>query len=912
MSTDQRRVPLRIVNHVGEQLGFQPTLFLPPVQRATTHKEHRNRIRAYLKFRTFDQAERVLLVQWLKEQQRYDLRRSQLANMAREFLLQRRTMIPADSTLDRLVNAEVTRQERDSFHRLSSQLGDDVAKKMDGLLDVEEPSRVSTLEWLTEYPPEATPKTILDYMNRVERIRETEMHVVDLRDIRPSMINHCSRLAEKLTAHQLRRLPNDKRWSLVFSLLFTTRQSLLDKLVEMHRTFLIGMRRRANRAVDQRERKLQLEAREGLSIILDAMDVIVDESMVMEARAGAAHETFGSDVLVDSLASCRRVMEATQSAYYSELRARHHHLKRYLPTFLRLPFEAEPGMNQLLEAIETARRWHNGELAKLPDEVDMSFTTARWRKEIRRNGKTDKLQWEIALAFAIRDALRSGDLYLSGSKNHVSFWDLAYSPERWETEKLTAYKKLRISEESSTGVAALLRNHHLEARALADGLDANKYVSIDTDGPRFSRQPALQIPHTVRQLRRVVQTRMSRVRIEELLMKVDAWCGFSRQLCPPEGYAPRGEQPYRALMAAIVAHGTNLGVATMAQSTKRLSVSKLHDATKWYLRPETYKAANRALVDYHQSLPLSHVWGDGATSSSDGQRFGVQASSLIGSFYPRYFGYYDRALTIYTHVSDQYSVFGTRVISCGPREAMHVLDGLIENDTVLPAREHFTDTHGATDQIFGLCHLLGYSFRPRLKDLKDQKLYRVDPDESYGEDVDSLFTGTLNLRPLHEQWDQMIRLASSLSNRTAPAHVILQKLIANPRADGVAKALTALGRLVKTTFLLRYMRDQELRQRIRTQLNRGEHRHALARRIFFGNQGVFRTGDYEEMMNKASALSLLSNAVLVWNTVHINRITSKLEASDADLARVSPLAHAHVIPSGTYHFGHQPLPALES
>lgn len=55
------------------------------------------------------------------------------------------------------------------------------------------------------------------------------------------------------------------------------------------------------------------------------------------------------------------------------------------------------------------------------------------------------------------------------------------------------------------------------------------------------------------------------------------------------------------------------------------------------------------------------------------------------------------------------------------------------SDTVLPAREHCTVTHGATDQIFGLCHLLGYSFRPRLKDLKDQKLYRVDPDGSYGE-----------------------------------------------------------------------------------------------------------------------------------------------------------------------------------
>ena len=52
-------------------------------------------------------------------------------------------------------------------------------------------------------------------------------------------------------------------------------------------------------------------------------------------------------------------------------------------------------------------------------------------------------------------------------------------------------------------------------------------------------------------------------------------------------------------------------------------------------------------------------------------------------------------------------------------------------------------------------------------------------------------------------------------------------------------------------------------------------------------------------------LSLLSNAVLVWNTVHIARIVDQLRAAghevkDEDLARVSPLAHAHVIPNGSY------------
>jgi len=105
-------------------------------------------------------------------------------------------------------------------------------------------------------------------------------------------------------------------------------------------------------------------------------------------------------------------------------------------------------------------------------------------------------------------------------------------------------------------------------------------------------------------------------------------------------------------------------------------------------------------------LDLSVVWGDGTRSSSDGQWFGVQAGSLLGALYPRYFGYYDRAVTVYTHTSDQFSVFGTRAISCSAREAVYVLDGLLENDTILRPREHSTDTHGFTEHLFGLCYLL--------------------------------------------------------------------------------------------------------------------------------------------------------------------------------------------------------------
>jgi len=74
----------------------------------------------------------------------------------------------------------------------------------------------------------------------------------------------------------------------------------------------------------------------------------------------------------------------------------------------------------------------------------------------------------------------------------------------------------------------------------------------------------------------------------------------------------------------------------------------------------------------------------------------VQRDGLLGAVYPRYFGYYDRAITLYTHLSDQFGVFATQAISCAPREASYVLDGLMENDTLVRPQADTTDTHGFT------------------------------------------------------------------------------------------------------------------------------------------------------------------------------------------------------------------------
>ena len=191
----------------------------------------------------------------------------------------------------------------------------------------------------------------------------------------------------------------------------------------------------------------------------------------------------------------------------------------------------------------------------------------------------------------------------------------------------------------------------------------------------------------------------------------------------------------------MLAQSGNFGLTLMAQMSG-LTYRQLAWTTTWYLREETLRAANTQLVNFHYHQPLARGWGGGTLSSSNGQRFPVAVRTSNATALPRYFGY-GRGLTFYTWTSDQHSQFGTKVIPATLRDATVVLDEILDNETELPLFEHATDTSGYTEIIFGLFDLLGLQFAPRIRDLGDQRLYRLDKQKEYRL-VSQLLKGTIN------------------------------------------------------------------------------------------------------------------------------------------------------------------------
>jgi len=811
-------------------------------------------------------------------------------------------MLPAASTLERLVTAEVTQATTQLYETVSIRLPPFLREAIDLLVEVPEGDTRSSLFRLKDYPKSANAAVIKGDIVRLRLIEDLLGAGADLGDLDPRIIRQLGQLGRRYDAGDLRRFAKPKRDALVACYLVEARKTLLDQIVEMNDLFLTGMNRRARTSVEKRRKSLRRRARDGLHRVLGAVDALVAADGAQSVSA--FRDAQNPPALIEAAIACRAYERLEARGHLDAMLARYGTLRQYLPAFFALPFQVAAGSETLHQAVESLRALDAGSRGPLTIDDPHGFVQADWRSYLVSDGKLDRAIWEISLAFAVRDALRAGSLFLAHSRDHVSFWNLVYDDRSWQQTREQAYGRLDLPIDGQAFLARLGAELDRAARAAQRGLPSNRFAAVRNGRLKLKRRDALLIPPVLRELRATIAASLPRVRIEDLLQDVDEWCGFTRVFQPLGGYQPRGGDPHRSLLATLIAHGTNLGLAAMSHSVDSLTADALQDTSRWFLRDATLKAANTVLVDHHHGLKLSGVWGTGCRSSSDGQRFTVERDSLLGSVYPRYFGYYDRALALYTHTSDQHSVYATQAISCTPREAGYVLGGILDNDTALPIREHTSDTHGFTEHLFGLCALLGIAFMPRLKDLPDQVLSRIDRDADYGA-LQPLLRGRINVELILEQWDQLVRLAASLKDRLTPAHVVMQRLANANASDRLAGALTQLGRLMKTLHILRYIHEAPLRDAIQLQLNRGEFRHTLAKSLFFANQGGFRSGDYEEVMNKASCLSLLSNAVLVWNTVHIAHIVDQLRAAghevrDEDLARISPLAHAHVIPNGSY------------
>ena len=902
--TPEETVPVPMLRFIAGQIGVPPSALAGYARRDQTRRSHFVELLNEYGWRNFGVPEYRELSHWLREQARGTDQGMALVTILIGEIRRRRIVVPTFPVLERLTLSARARARREAYEALTADLTPEQRRRLDGLLEARGESRQTHLGWARQAIGAPSPTNILACLERLKFLRELGIPMEWARRVHQNRLVQIAREGANTDVAHLRAFGLDRRYATLVAVVLDTTTGLIDETLEMHERILGRQFKKAERkhtaafqangkAIND---KLRLYTAIGRALI-GAKETAADP--FAEIEKVIPWDNFMASV--DEAAALARPGEFDALSLITES---YPVLRRYAPAFLdAFEFRSTPATEDLVRAVALLRDLNSKNARRVPDDAPKGFIRARWEKHVLTPEGIDRRFYETCVLSELGKALRAGDLWVSGSRRYGDFDEYLLPKAVYEAMKTQG---LGIAVE--TDCKSYLERRTAELRTAmgeVEGLAKAGALpdAVITDGVLKITPLDNQEPEEAEGLNRQAYGILPRIKITDLLVEVDEWTGFTRHFSHLRSAEPVPDRT--SLLPAILADGTNLGLARMAAACPGVSLSTLSRIATWHIRDETYAKALAEIVNHHHRLAFAGHWGEGTTSSSDGQRYRTGGlGDARGQVNARYGS--DPGVTFYTHVSDQYAPFHTKLISTTVRDATHVLDGLLYHESELRIEEHYTDTAGFTDHVFGLCHLLGFRFAPRIRHVGDTRLFSVDKPSVYPT-LQKLIGGKVNTKLISTHWDEILRLAASIRQGTVTASLILRKLGAYPRQNALAVALRELGRLERTLFLLQYIRDVELRRRIHVGLNKGEARNALAKAVFFNRLGELRDRTHENQRHRASGLNLVVAAIVLWNTVYLELAVGAIRerghtVPEALLGHLSPLKWEHINLTGDYHW----------
>jgi TnpA family transposase len=768
--------------------------------------------------------------------------------------------------LTRRVAAARDAARAETYQRFAAQLAPPRPRELDALLDVDDELGTTRLAWLRRGATAATPEVLKAELDKREFLRRHGADRLDLSMLPTGRRRMLAEIGRRSTNQALQRADVDRRYPVLLATLAETYVEVLDELVQLLDQALAGAESRARHELSQRVVERARAETERIRLLDELLDVLADPA-VPDAEVGRRiRERIGMPRLI----AARRPVEERpprDHGHFDLLAARYKYLRTFTPAMIAAtPLTgntASPDVAALLDAVGMLRELNTAGRTVVPDNATTaaatSFVPTRWRGYLdaargQGRGTAYRHYWELAVLYGVQAGLRSGDVWVPGSRGYTDPATLLLPPEQWARRRDDSCTLTGTDSDPTRHLASLEE----QLRAAVAGLEqvladpaSEGLARLGEDGELIvSPLPAEQVPAEAEALALAAAQLLSRVQLPALLIEVDRATGFSEEFTHAGGAQPRNPELTRNLYAALIAYACNLGYAGMADASG-ISEDALGWTAQWYLRQQTLRAANTRLVNAHHRHPLAALRGGGTLSSSDGQRFPQRGRSLTARALSRYF--LDEGTTTYTHVSDQHSTFGTKVIPTTWREAVAVLDEIFGNPTDLPLGEHTVDTAGQTLATFGIFDLAGLQFSPRIRDLGRLQLYRLGPGSTWWSrypHAGPLLGQPTQTQLIAELWNDLLRLVGSMKFGHATASLLIAKPHASRRQSSLARALHEYGKLVRTIYVCRYVADEELRRRVRRQPNKGESLHALRRDLFFAHQGHVRRRHLDDQIDQ--------------------------------------------------------------
>lgn len=873
-------VPVQIVTHLSVQLEVDPALWQPnEAHYRTTLHRYRTVCRKLLKSSTFTDDSRERLLSSIRNAAHTMCDPADLINVAVEELINTNIELPAFSTLDRLVGYVRKEVHEALYQDITATLKPNEYQSLDALLQIQKGERITGFARMKQTPGPVTLNNFRNWTDRLVQLNDVLDPKPFFENVAYTKIRQFSAEALAYEISDMRGISNDaKRYTLLLSLLHQTQLKTRDELVDM---FLRRMKRVQHTARDNLQ-NLQEKSRkmeEELISILGQVLQHAEGSDANEVLGQHVRETLGAQGGIEVLNAQFKLVTAYHNDNYLPLLWPIHAINRAVifRVLNLIKIQSSTQDKSLLRALDFVCEHRKIRKDYLPPDIDLQFASKRWQAFIRaKDGETpmlDRRSLEVCVFIHLAEALQGGDLYVEDSG--------AYSDYRkqlmpWSEcqKRLREYcQSLDLPDSASEFVDSLRQQLTKAAEKIDQSFPENSELTIDNDGtPHLKRQKASPLPEGLDEFKKEAYERMPERHLLDILKHAQYWSNYTRHFGPPSGADTKISSSTSRYLFTIFGYGCNLG----ASQTARHAPDSIHRQTlrrinSQHINASKLEAALNDVIGEYARFELPSFWGKRNVAIADGTQMELRKNNLLGEQHIRYGGYGGIA---YHHISGEYIALFSHFISCGVWEAVYILDALLLNKSVYQPDTLHADTQGQSEPVFALAHLLGINLFPRMRTWNDVAFYRPNDKVKY-ENIDSLFTKTVDWDLIEVHWQDMMQVVLSIQAGKVLPSMLLRKLNSHNRRNKLYRAFRELGRVTRTLFLLRYISEADLRHTIRAETTKIESYNDFLDWVSFGGQ-IIKSGDPIEQTKLIKYSNLVAGSIMLQNVVDLTDVLAQM------------------------------------
>ena len=283
-------------------------------------------------------------------------------------------------------------------------------------------------------------------IEKLEWLRGMDAHLLDLSALPTERRRFLATVGRRSTSQAPERRDPERRYPILLAVAAQSAVDLLDEVVSLFDQAVSARESRARTKTDESlvERAKKGETRQLLMDVI--LPVLADPSIPDEQVGGLLRERTGMSRLRETVAGEWRPLPRDHGRL-SAMHASYSDLRQFTPNVLTaIDFQGGPGTADLMAAVAILKTLNAGGGRKVPEDAPALFVPTRYADYLERARKARddtsfRHYWELCVVLGLRDGLRSGDIFVPGSRRYADPSTYLYTPEQWQPRQ-AAFCKL--------------------------------------------------------------------------------------------------------------------------------------------------------------------------------------------------------------------------------------------------------------------------------------------------------------------------------------------------------------------------------------------------------------------------------------------------------------------------------------